>query len=195
MSPYPNIALIGKMATGKTTIAQGLVDSFGYTRFSWAQPVKDIGALAYGEVDKSLPYEVRLADGTHGIRTGREILQRIGTDALRDQVDQDFWIKAGERRLDRFPHERYVNDDTRFPNEVEALLRRGWIVVRVEVPDDLRRSRLYTAYGSVDETLLNHPSETSLDDTPVHIRLWNTTWPAKTVDMLMSALAQLSLTA
>lgn len=188
---HPNIALIGRMGSGKSTIAQLLIDLYGYSKMSWAQPVKDIAALAYGPIDKSTGYEIELPDGTAGVRTGRDLLQRIGTDAMRDQVDRAFWIRAGTRRIEARADIRWVNDDTRFPNEADALARRGWVIVRVQVDDATRFTRLGRV-PSPEE--LNHPSETSIDDIPVHIRLWNTGSPIATVEMLLSTLAKASLT-
>ena len=186
----PNIALIGKMGSGKSTIAQLLIEIYGYQKMSWAQPVKDIASLAYGPVDKATGYEVELPDGTPAVRTGRDILQRIGTDAMRDQVDRSFWIRAGTRRIEARPDIHWVNDDTRFPNEADALARRGWVIVRVELPDDVRFSRMGRRPTAEE---LNHPSETSIDEIPVHIKLWNTTSPIMTVDMLMNTLATHSI--
>lgn len=183
----PNLALIGQMGSGKSTIAQLLVDLYGYQKMSWAQPVKDIASLAYGPVDKATGYEVELPDGTPAVRTGRDILQRIGTDAMRDQVDRSFWIRAGTRRIEARTDIAWVNDDTRFPNEADALARRGWIIVRVQVPDDVRFSRMGRTPTPEE---LNHPSETSIEEIPVHFKLWNTTSPIMTVDMLMNTLAK-----
>lgn len=189
----PSIALIGRMGSGKSTIAQLLTDLYGYTKMSWAQPVKDIAALAYGPVDKGQGYEVELPNGKSAVRSGRELLQRIGTDALREQVDRSFWIRAGIRRIEARPDIVWVNDDTRFPNEADALARRGWYIVRVDLPEDLRRERLLEAHGQIDEAALNHPSETGIDDIQHHIRLWNTGSPLQTTETLMQTLAKLVL--
>jgi hypothetical protein len=191
----PNVALIGRMGTGKSTIAQLLCDLYGYQRFSWAQPVKDIASLAYGPVDKAQGYEVELPSGDLGVRTGREILQRIGTDAMREQVDRQFWIRAGTRRIEARDDINWVNDDTRFPNEADSLARRGWAIVRLLLPDELRRARLTESYGAIDENALAHPSETGVDDILVHLELWNTGSPLATAEALMETLAKASLLA
>lgn len=166
----PSIALIGGMGVGKSTILRELVERHGYRQMSWATPLKELAALAYGgEVDKN-----RLYDTSYGPRTGRDILQRIGTDALRDQVDQDFWVKAGigymrnEGQMGtmlspQFNSTIWVNDDTRFVNEADALYNEGFRIVRLLVPETVRAFRLDI---SVDELRARsqHPSELELAD-------------------------------
>lgn len=138
----PSIALVGRMGAGKSTIAEHLADHYRYSRHSWAAPVRAIFAMAYGSAvleprlyaeTKARTFVVTGPDGYAIDRTGRELLQRIGTDAIRDQVDRDFWIKAGLRAaVDQLGP--FVNDDTRFQNEADAVRRLGWLVVRLERP-------------------------------------------------------------
>lgn len=149
MTSFPSVALVGKQGAGKTTIAKLMVEKYQFLRHSWADPVRSIFSMAYETITPENYTSIKgklypTAVETNGkvetvLRTGGELLQRIGTDALRDQVDQDFWIKAGLRRIFR---DQMVNDDTRFINEAEALRNRGWVVVRIAAPDDLRKQRL-----------------------------------------------------
>ena len=190
MNPLPNIALTGRMGTGKSTIAQLLSEMYGYHRISWAAPVKDFAAMAYGPIDKTASYAVTQNGVTRYI-SGREILQRLGTDALRMQVDQDFWIKVGLNRiraaLTANPNVRIVIDDTRFPNEADALRARGFLIVRVKLPDALRLARMDEEPG---DRIHNHPSETLSDTIPAHLDIWNTADSHATVQELMRVLAE-----
>lgn len=137
----PSVALVGHLGSGKSTAAKVLHDEFGHDRHSWAQGVRDIFSMAYDQITpenyadiKERVYTVsEYVDETSGrvmpvTYTGRELLQRIGTEAMRGQIDQDFWIKAGVKRLGRY---HTVNDDTRFLNEAAALRERGFMIVRV----------------------------------------------------------------
>lgn len=182
----PNIALIGRMGTGKSTIAEAL-RPYGYSKFSWASAVRDVAKMAYGAIDKNRIYEVTV-DGQPTARTGREILQRIGTDALRDQVDQDFWIRTGLRTIHDLP-EPLVNDDTRFENEAATLARSGWVIVKVQIPEEIRLHRLTQLYGDKVGDVLQHPSETQVEEIPYHYGLWNTTEPALVAKTLLAQLA------
>jgi len=78
--------------------------------------------------------------------TVRQFLQTLGTNALRDQVNEDIWINS--LFSDFKPESHWLITDVRFPNEAEAVKKKGGIVVRVD-------------RGLVTGT---HPSETALDD-------------------------------
>jgi hypothetical protein len=189
---YPNIALLGRMGTGKTTIALAL-SQFGYNRFSWAKPVREVASLAYGQpIRKDGIYEVTLQGGPTTI-TGRQLLQRLGTDAIRNEVDEDFWIKVGLAQLDTDPDGRWVNDDLRFPNEAAALIRRNWILVRVILPEDERLRRISDQYGERPDLIINHESERWADEIPVHVRLWNTAEPYIVAQTLLQTIANATI--
>jgi len=193
-----NLAIIGRRGSGKTTISQYLVDHHGYTRHSWAAPVKEIASWAYGPIDKAGRYIVETVDGPVGV-SGRWLLQRIGTDALRNAVDQAFWIKVGLRKIDEdreptvlpsgdtisAPVHRWVNDDTRFPNEVVALRSRGFIVFKLEVPAAVRAARLGAEY---DPEADSHPSETEIERINPHYTVDGTQPVEKVVEDILGSL-------
>jgi len=159
----PSIALMGRRCAGKTTIAQLLAKCEGFEHHSWAAPVRELFALAYdydvldperyAEV-KARPYVIHRAGKLMQV-TGLDLLQRIGTEGIRDQVDEDFWVKAGVRCLR--PNVRYVNDDTRFENEARALRVRGWAIIYLRVSEEERARRLIER-GDLDVSVA-HRSE------------------------------------
>lgn len=93
----------------------------------------------------------------------REFLQKIGTDALRDGLHSDVWINAlyADYRPtgvndDNYPQmetimPNWIITDVRFPNEAQAIIDRGGIMVRINRTD---KSRVNA----------DHPSEIALDD-------------------------------
>lgn len=86
-------------------------------------------------------------------RTFRDALQEIGTDLMRKQFSGNVWVNATMADYkpifdDVFP--TWIITDVRFPNEVEAIKKRGGIVVRINRP----------SVPSTD----THESETALDD-------------------------------
>ena len=141
-----NVALFGSMAAGKSTIAAALEDA-GFHRMSFAAPLKNIAALAYGNVVKGEMYEVTpLMPGyDKHLISGREILQGIGQTIK--SVDRDFWVKCFLRDAARYAGMPLVVDDGRFLFERDILKENGWLIVGIDTPDDVRYDRYQTLYG------------------------------------------------
>lgn len=165
-----NVAIVGKMGAGKSSLANHLVDVHKYTRVANAGALKALAAMAYGPIDKSETYRVTIPCSVHSGDSheereisGRQVLQGIGQ--IVKEFDRDFWLKAMMRDIDTKGNGPFVCDDTRFPFEAEFLKERGWIIVKLYVPKDVRAERYRSLYGRVPtEAELNHPSETEVDD-------------------------------
>lgn len=94
--------------------------------------------------------------------TVREFLQKLGTDALRDNLHPDVWVNAlmadyrktkfsgyiGDTRRD-IPHSNWIVTDTRFANEAKAIKDYDGFIIRVN----------RDGVSPVN----NHPSEVELD--------------------------------
>lgn len=147
------------MAAGKSTIAAALEDA-GYHRMSFAAPLKNIAALAYGPISKSEMYEVTPREEGYDkhLVSGREILQDIGQ--YMKYVDRDFWMKCFLRDAQRYDTMPLVVDDGRFLFERDMLRRNGWFIVGIDTPQDVRYDRYQTLYGRrPTESEANHESE------------------------------------
>lgn len=104
----------------------------------------------------------------------RELLQKLGTEAMRDGLHENVWVNAlfsdyvpivkewdefGNDTLVQFPS--WCITDMRFPNEMEAVEEREGITIRVVRSFNHKMGSKET--GTLDLTPL-HPSETALDD-------------------------------
>lgn len=115
----------------------------------YAYKLKLIGSLLTGipvEKFESQEFKKTQMAPEWGNISVREFLQTLGTNALRDQVHEDVWINA--LFSDFNDSDTWLITDVRFPNEAEAIKKKGGIVVRVD-------RGLSTG---------EHPSETALDD-------------------------------
>lgn len=169
------IGISGKMGSGKDTVA-GIIqrltgDDWRVMRF--AGKLKQIASILTGiPVEKfedqnfkasDLPecwdvFQYKFCPGGTGVlpvydgevnqraMTVRELLQKLGTDCIRDRLHQNAWVNA--LFADYSSGQRWIVPDTRFANEYGAIRDRGGIVIRVERPG--------ADTGS-------HPSETALD--------------------------------
>lgn len=112
---------------------------------SWCNRMKTQGKLA------------PLGVGYGGPISGREFLQRYGTEAHRDVFDKDFWIEAALRAHQ--PGQLLVVTDVRFENEAQAIRARGGQVWRV--------------HRSAQITETAHVSEQTLSDDLVSAEVYN----------------------
>lgn len=137
------------MHTGKTTLADQLVERYGYTRCSFAAPLKALAAKV-------------------GLPLNRENLQNLGHGA-RELISPDVWVDAFWNGCSNVP--RIVVDDMRYPNEYESLVNADAIMVRLESSVETRWKRFQTSDKfdpSVSfeqwELAQHHSTETALDE-------------------------------
>lgn len=84
-----------------------------------------------------------------------QMLQKLGTDAIRDNFHRDAWILTLNSKL-RNTSNHVVITDLRFPNEAESLKNTNAVLIRLE--GDPARIREQSNRD------LTHASEISLDD-------------------------------
>ena len=108
--------------------------------------------------------------------TVRELLQKLGTEAIRDNLHENAWVNAlfadytstsanfkeNSSKIESLNYPNWIITDTRFPNEAKAIKDKKGIVVRV------RRDSVVTGSSEIAERIgllktYAHPSETSLD--------------------------------
>ena len=156
-----NVALVGKFAAGKTTVANILCDAHDYRRVSMAANMKYIVNEAYGTIDKAELVPVMHRDGTPYELSVREVLQKLG-ESVKD-FDRDLWLR-GMLRDTEYMMGPLVMDDTRLTFEVDALRERGWLIVKIDVPDQVRMERYENVHGRLPTLAeMTHVSETEID--------------------------------
>lgn len=165
------IGIAGRMGHGKDTVAEiirELTPSMNWEIKKFAGKLKQIASILTGipvaafedpEVKaRNLPGEWDSAwreiteQGSEPIQmTVRELLQKLGTDAIRDHLHPNAWVNAlfadyvghiASYLLQTFPDRiirhsdpifpNWLITDVRFPNEAMAIVERGGIVVKVD---------------------------------------------------------------
>lgn len=165
------LGISGKLRSGKSTLAcrlaAGLVECGVYAEVaSLAAPLKNCAQQLFGLSN----WQVRTQEGKATLDprwglTPRQILQFLGTEALRDgfggaavragawseEESADFWVRV---LLQRTTCEGgvYIVDDLRFPNEAARILADGQnnMIIRIDTLNAIH----------ID----NHPGESALDD-------------------------------
>jgi hypothetical protein len=137
------IATVGLIGSGKDTVADYLVENYGYQRQSFAGSLKDAVAVVMGwdrELLEGRTKEARewreTVDPWWAERLGiwnltpRWVLQQWGTEVCRRHFHDDIWIASVEHKLLSRPP-KVVISDCRFPNEVAAVRKANGLVIRV----------------------------------------------------------------
>lgn len=187
------IGLMGVAGSGKDTVAKYLAD-YGYGRLAFADAVKEM-ALA---IDPLIEYSISIGPsmrddvpcyivGTSRLsflvenvgwdeakkqRDVRQLIQRIGTEAVRDIVGYDTWVNIIDRKVrEAWSHNllkrpqdgppRFALTDCRFPNEAEWITSMGGVVWRITRPHET----------IADPT---HPSESLLQSIAPDVTIHNT---------------------
>lgn len=125
------IALTGAARAGKDSVADRLVERHGFTKISFAAPLKQ----ALRATDPILgfhPYKpgqlVRLSEALANESEDvikqtfpeyRRLLEKLGTEGIR-AIDDEFWVRAAIAKAEKQSY-RYVFPDARFQNEVDAV--------------------------------------------------------------------------
>jgi dephospho-CoA kinase len=110
------IGLYGKMQSGKSTVAKAMTKGFGFVELAFATALKDMLIKA-----KICNYNEVYRDKTE---YSREMLQKIGTDLVRNQIDYNFWCTEMSKSIkDMYVHglQKIVVSDIRFQNEYDLI--------------------------------------------------------------------------
>lgn len=155
------VAVCGKQGSGKSAVVLELArlaerNGFEPVRISFAAPLK----VAVSSVLKCEGID-SCADNGWKYRH-RYSLQAAGTAVRKYFVDA--WCSISVSIIKEIaaskPKSFFLVDDCRYENEVEALVRLGFFVVRLEASEELRKTRVHEIVGP------KHASETDLDGKP-----------------------------
>lgn len=184
------IAFSGKMASGKSTTAKHLMDEYGYVKTCMAAVMKEIEQIqatqhpemwhtelrpwlelivpktnmmsgsVRSEVGQWIVRLMRKIPSTPGEKN-RDFLQALG-NGLREFHHEDVWVNTVITSMGNM--DNVVIDDIRYPNEIERLREEGFIIVRLNVSEEVQKARYKEEYGSIEGIDFEHPGEIALDN-------------------------------
>jgi hypothetical protein len=147
------IGLGFKARNGKGVTAAYLRSKYGFRHGAFADKLKEAAAKIFG-----LSYDQCYGDLKEVVDpfwndTPRNILQKMGTECMRNGYRQDIWVKALERTIleGNTTSNKWAIEDVRFPEEAKAIKQWGGLLVRIDRPG---APRIATA---------QHASETAME--------------------------------
>lgn len=161
-----NIAICGKLRSGKDSVSNYLCEKYGYTRFAFGDGLKAVCRSLY-------------PDQFAGGRKPRALLQGFGQDARR--YDESVWVRKCFRTIEEFDQQakeegrlfQVVISDLRQPSEYNECKRRGYVILRVTAPDKIRVCRAIESADHFDYSSLTHDTESHVDSFKVDDEISN----------------------
>lgn len=151
------IGLSGYAQSGKDTVANYLVEKYGFKKVSFADPIREalyrLNPLITdypGLAGISLAWIVDRSGWEEAKKNSpecRRLLQRFGTEVGREMFGADFWVKQAIGKINR--EENAVFADVRYRNEAQTIQSDGGQIWRISKPGVL--------------AVNNHESERDLD--------------------------------
>ena len=187
------IGLSGLIGSGKGTVAQCLVDEFGFRQDSFAASLKDACAVLFdwprhlleGNTLESRRWR-EVADEWWSKKLGisnftpRYALQHLGTNILRTHFNDSLWFLTLENRIRKHPSQNIVISDVRFNNEYQFIRDHGGIIIQInrgEKPEWVD----VAANANLGNTIARHEMETTYKH--VHPSEWS--WVGQKADFVV----------
>lgn len=168
------IGICGFQSSGKDTIAEVLINEYGFKKLSFAGSLKDVVSVIFGWSREKLEgltkedREWREQIDVWWSKTldmpqlsPRYALQYFGTELFRNHWHPDIWVKVVENKLTNMvkENENVVITDCRFENEINLIRVYGGTIINVY----RNMPQWFTEYKNgkhVEEVQLLHRSET-----------------------------------
>lgn len=184
MSGQLKICFIGKAGSGKDFLAKYMIKHHYFFRYAFADEVKAVAHKyfpdLYGEGEDSKP---------------RALLQDVGQKFR--SIDTNVWIRTlfaimewDMEQAARYRHAvpNIIITDCRMPNEYEALKKKGFIFIRIDIDDDTRLQRLRDRGDVFLEDDLKHDTESHYDSFSVDYTIVNNGSPDEVYEKLYKIL-------
>jgi hypothetical protein len=164
------VGIVGLINSGKSTVANILVEDYSFTKVAFADSLKDAVAaifgwsreLLQGDSEESRQWREQTDQYWSNVMghpvTPRWVLQNIGTNIMRDHFHKNIWVHSLMKKIND-PKKNYVISDVRFRNEVDVILSGNgqiWEIQRPPLP--LWYSANYNDYEDLSRHMdIYHP--------------------------------------
>ena len=120
--------------------------------------------------------------------TLREVLQIVGTELLREGFNENIHVASTMANIKDI--DNVIITDCRFPNELEAVKKRGGITIRVNRPCDICGGSGYHKMSCPVSKSGEHSSETALDNAEFDYEIHNNGTIPELIDKIRNILIE-----
>lgn len=164
------IGISGKAGVGKDTLADYIVRTYGFQRYGFADPIKELLNKRFGwtmedwndRAWKEGP-TIQVLARPHPLGhcqnlvqqklSMRELAQWLGTEAGRETHGEDCWVNVFQRRWIEAGAPKTVIPDVRFENEAAKIRQHGGIIIH------LKRDVEAVAEHKSEAGIIQHPND------------------------------------
>ena len=156
------IGITGRARSGKDTAADYLCNSVGFKKYSFATPIKEAVKTMFGLTEDHVNGHLK-ETVLHDLGVSpRFLMQTLGTEWGRQTVNEQVWLIAAQRQLDKlgmFGNGCVVIPDVRFENEATFIRNNGGLLIHINRPNC--------------EKVLEHESEKGVAVMPYDVQIIN----------------------
>lgn len=127
------IGLTGVAGSGKDAVAEHLYRKHGFTVTSFASPLKKAAQVIFGLTDSEMrDRTLKEAINPYWGLSPRQIMQQLGTEAMKGTFGKDVWIKSWKRYYALLgTTDHIVVSDLRFDEEADAIRDLGGKIIHI----------------------------------------------------------------
>ncbi|MDA2738422.1 AAA family ATPase [Bacillus cereus group sp. Bc015] len=165
------IAIVGKMRSGKDTVAKFFIDNEDANQIAFGDEIKRIARMYFPHI---------VAKGKP-----RKLYQTLGQELRK--IDPDVWVKALDRTLINsmeYGETNFVISDVRQMNEYHYLKEMGFTVIKVEADDEIRKERIIKSGDVFEPEDFYHETELAVNTIPYDYLITNNTTLAELYDQI-----------
>lgn len=137
------IGLLGRKRSGKDSSGDYLISKYNFTRYAFADPIKDILKIMFDFSSNQLNDDKEKIDDRWNV-SPREVLQKFGTEICRHDLEkylpkiketmnnETIWIKLFRIFYEKNKDKDIIITDVRFLDEINAIRSIGGKIVKIE---------------------------------------------------------------
>lgn len=162
------IGLSAKAKSGKDTLADYLVQNYGYIKVAFADELKTMCSVDFDLSKKQLYGNLKEIKDYRYNKTPREILQATGQ--FYRSIDIDFWVNKCITKLS--VNKNYVISDVRLSNEYTAIKKLNGKIIRIN-RDSVLRGHVSNSNDISETDLDNHSFDLTIENNGTLVDLYN----------------------
>jgi len=168
------IGLLGKNRVGKDTFAEYLIQHYGFIRYAFADPIKEIARILFNFTESQLYGNQKEEIDNRWDISPRQFFQKFGTEIMQYDIykhlpqlqnkvaPREMWVvifmEWYRKQLQQDPNIKVVISDVRFFHELNSIKKLGGNIIKIIKPDRELEMEIHlseTETQTIDDSLID----------------------------------------